>query len=129
MYHESISILLPSVDLLDKSLQELKLRLVHHEMVLIFFRISFKVLRNGSSHRDVAADTDAADGPHGLGMQCHCTGVMPTGRACSDRPGFAKFARVTEMLVVPDENCGVVPRMSGASGSPVTPTFLAGSIN
>ena len=79
--------------------------------------------------RPVAADTDAADGPHGLGMQCHCTGVMPTGRACSDRPGFAKFARVTEMLVVPDENCGVVPRMSGASGSPVTPTFLAGSIN
>ena len=74
----------------------------------------YKVLRNGSSLRDVAADTDAADGPHGLGMQCHCTGVMPTGRACSDRPGFAKFARVTEMLVVPDENCGVVPRMSGA---------------
>ena len=67
-----------------------------------------------SSLRDVAADTDAADSPHGLGMQCHCTGVMPTGRACSDRPGFAKFARVTEMLVVPDENCGVVPRMSGA---------------
>ena len=90
---------------------------------------SFKVLRNGLSLRDVAADTDAADGPHGLGMQCHCTGVMPTGRACSDRPGFAKFARVTEMLVVPDENCGVVPRMSGASGSPVTPIFLAGSIN
>ena len=28
-----------------------------------------KVLRNGSSLRDVAADTDAADGPHGLGMQ------------------------------------------------------------
>ena len=54
--------------------------------------------RNGSSLRDVAADTDAADGPHGLGMQCHCTGVMPTGRVCSDRPGFAKFARVTEML-------------------------------
>ena len=48
---------------------------------------------------------------------------MPTGRACSDRPGFAKFARVTEMLVVLDE------RMSGASGSPVTPIFLAGSIN
>ena len=90
---------------------------------------SVKVLRNGLSLRDVAADTDAADGPHGLGMQCHCTGVMPTGRACSDRPGFAKFARVTEMLVVPDENCGVVPRMSGASGSPVTPIFLAGSIN
>ena len=89
----------------------------------------FKVLRNPLSLRDVAADTDAADGPHGLGMQCHCTGVMPTGRACSDRPGFAKFARVTEMLVVPDENCGVVPRMSGASGSPVTPIFLAGSIN
>ena len=88
-----------------------------------------KALRNGLSLRDVAADTDAADGPHGLGMQCHCTGVMPTGRACSDRPGFAKFARVTEMLVVPDENCGVVPRMSGASGSPVTPIFLAGSIN
>ena len=66
------------------------------------------------SARDVAADTDVADGPHGLGMQCHCTGVMPTDRACSDRPGFAKFARVTEMLVVPDENCGVVPRMSGA---------------
>ena len=86
-----------------------------------------KVLRNGSSPRDVTADTDAADGPHGLGMQCHCTGV--TGRACSDRPGFAKFARVTEMLVVPDENCAVVPRMSGASGSPVTPIFLAGSIN
>ena len=63
---------------------------------------------------NVVADTDAADGPHGLGMQCHCTGVMPTGRACSDRPGFAKFARVTEMLVVPYENCGVVPRMSGA---------------
>ena len=38
-------------------------------------------------------------------MQCHCTGVMRTGRAYSDRPGFAKFARVTEMLVVPDENC------------------------
>ena len=82
---------------------------------------------------DVAADTDAADGPHGLSIQCHCTCVIPTGRACSDRtgdrPGFAKFACVTEMLVVPDENCGVVPRMSGASGSPVTPIFLAGSIN
>lgn len=94
------------------------------------YRLSpVKVLRRCFSASDVAADTDAADGPHGLGMQCHCTGVMPTGRACSDRPGFAKFARVTEMLVVPDENCGVVPRMSGASGSPVTPTFLAGSIN
>ena len=93
------------------------------------FTAPVKVLRRCFSARDVAADTDAADGPHGLGMQCHCTGVMPTGRACSDRPGFAKFARVTEMLVVPDENCGVVPRMSGASGSPVTPTFLAGSIN
>ena len=58
-----------------------------------------KVLRIGLSLRDVAADTDVADGPHGLGMQCHCTGVMPTDRACSDRPGFAKFARVTEMLV------------------------------
>ena len=80
----------------------------------IYLIVLIKVLRNGLSLRDVAADTDAADGPHGLGMQCHCTGVMPTGRACSDRPGFAKFARVTEMLVVPDENCGVVPRMSGA---------------
>ena len=82
-----------------------------------------------ASLRDVAADTDAADGPHGLGMQCHCTGMMLTGRACSDRPGFAKFARVTEMLVVPDENCGVAPRMGGASGRPVTPIYRAGSIN
>ena len=85
--------------------------------------------RNPLGARDVVADTDVADGPHGLGMQCHCTGVMPTDRACSDRPGFAKFARVIEMLVVPDENGGVAPRMCGASGSPVTPIFLAGSIN
>ena len=28
-----------------------------------------KVLRRCFSARDVAADTDAADGPHGLGMQ------------------------------------------------------------
>ena len=83
------------------------------------------------SARDVAADTDAADGPHGLGMQCHCTCVMRTGRACSDRPGFAKFARVTEMMVVPDENSVELHRVCvvGASGSPVTPTYRAGSIN
>jgi len=47
----------------------------------------------------------------------------------SDRPGFAKFARVKEMLVVPDENCGVALRMSGASGRPVNPIFRDGSIN
>ena len=69
-----------------------------------------------------------------IDTKCHhslywCDADRSRSRACSDMPGFAKFARVTEMLVVPDDNCGVVPRMSGASGSPVTPIFLAGIDN
>ena len=40
----------------------------------LLFLLSFtlKVARRPLGARDVAADTDAADGPHGLGMQCHC---------------------------------------------------------
>ena len=41
--------------------------------------IHLRLYEDVSALADVAADTDAADGPHGLGMQCHCTGVMPTG--------------------------------------------------
>ena len=70
----------------------------------MIFRRQLRFYEDVSSLRDVTADTDAADGPHDLGVvQCHCTGVMPTGRACSDMPSFAKFARVTEMWVVLQE--------------------------
>ena len=39
--------------------------------------IHLRFYEDVSALADVAADTDAADGPHGLGMQRHCTGLTP----------------------------------------------------
>ena len=35
-------------------------------------------------------------------MKRHCTGVMPTTPAASDKPGFARRARAAQVLVVLD---------------------------